>query len=130
MWFSDRESAITENPHSRSPIMVFWGPILGVLDLSTTGERPSARSEAQSECRETRPVDRTCSCVEIGGDAQESSCPSASPTPSSSDEMGDLAFDKWSVRPIDSGPFGIGLCFAGLLENRLVFVDRDRPAGL
>jgi hypothetical protein len=43
--------------------------------------------------------------------------------------MGDLALDEWSIRPIGGGPFGLALFSSGLLENRLVLVDRDRAAG-
>lgn len=99
-----------------------------LLGPSASCERPSARTKAQPECRETRPVDRAGSRVEIGGDASQPADTSSPPSPAASDEMGDLALDERSIRPIGGDPFRVGLFGSSSLENRLVFVDRDRAA--
>src|SRR5665213_3352944 len=96
---------------------------------SASLQGPSSGTEGQPERRKTRPVDRTCSGVEIGGDASESSGSSSPASPAASDEVGDLALDEWPVRPIGGEPFGIGLLGPGALENCLVLADRDRATG-
>lgn len=80
----------------------------------------------QTKNRQSCPVDGAGSGVEVGGDALESSRARLSPSPWPAGEVGDLTLDDGTVGPVPGLPGGIGLFFAGSLQDGLAGVDRDR----